>query len=438
VDITFDIEKGAPVTIERVDISGNTKTIDKVIRREIKVKEQGLYSATDIKRSVYNLNRLGFFENVEVGDRPGSEENTTILDFNVKEQSTMRQFNLGVGYSSTEKVFFSVSVDWDNFLGRGQNMAVQSYFGDTTTQFSFKFIEPWLFDIPLTAGFSAYKWTKDYDYYDKDSVGGTLSASYPFFSEDMRLFGSYSYDRGTLKNISEEASSTVWALSGANTTSSVTLGVTYDTRNSIIHPTRGQDHLLSVEYAGLGGDIGYTKLSAEAGWYIPLIGPLVGFIHGKAGYIIENPDKWLPDYERYYLGGINSIRGFDWRDVHLYDGDGAAVGGRQMLQANVELQWHIMPSQGVLALAFFDTGQTFDADYYFNRYDTGAVDEDGNAIYHGADRAGFDVGQFRKTAGFGIRWRTGMGPIRIEYGWLLDRREGEESGQFEFSMSTAF
>jgi outer membrane protein insertion porin family len=254
----------------------------------------------------------------------------------------------------------------------------------------------------------------------------------------MRLFGNYSFDRGTLENISGEASSTVWALAGTNTTSSIILGVAYDTRDSIIHPTRGQDHLLSVEYAGLGGDIGFTKFTAEAGWYIPLFGPFVGFIHGRAGHIVENRNKWLPDYERYYLGGINSIRGFDWRDVHLYDEDGAAVGGRRMLQANVELQWHIMPSQGVMALAFFDTGQVFDHDYYYNRYDSGNMDDNGNTIFYGGDRAGFDFGQFRETAGFGIRWRTGMGPIRLEYGWLLDRKEGEESGQFEFSMSTAF
>jgi outer membrane protein assembly factor BamA len=97
-----------------------------------------------------------------------------------------------------------------------------------------------------------------------------------------------------------------------------------------------------------------------------------------------------------------------------------------------------MPSQGVMALIFFDTGQVFDDEYYFDQYDTGEVDENGAPIYEGRNRADFDFSRFRKTAGFGIRWRTAMGPIRLEYGWLLDRKDGEESGQFEFSMSTAF
>jgi len=343
-----------------------------------------------------------------------------------------------MGYSSYENLFFTTSVSQNNFLGKGQSVSLQAQVGSSTQQIMLKYIEPYTFDIPLTMGYSIYNWTRDYDYYDKTSLGGAISASYPFFSEDMRLFGNYSYDRATIEDIYSDASATIWALEGTNTTSSVTVGATYDTRDKIYNATKGQDHLLSVEYAGLGGTVGFTKLTLETSWYIPLFGPFVGLIHGEAGHIIKHPNKSLPDYERYHLGGINSLRGFDYYDVILYDAAGAAVGGKDMVQANVELQWHILPTQGVLALLFFDTGQVFDDDFYFERQDTGEVDEYGYSKYKGVNPASFDFAAFRETAGFGIRWLSPMGPIRIEYGWLLDRREGEDSGKFEFSMSQAF
>ncbi len=433
VDIIFDIQKGAQVYYERITISGNTKTKDKVIRRELKVQEGGLSNGSDLKRSKKNLDRLDFFEEVKVTDKPGSADNTVDLDFNVKEKAT-GTFSFGTGYSSYENLFFTTSVSQADFLGGGDTVSLQAQVGGTTKQIMFKYIKPWTFEIPLTTGYSLYRWTREYDYYDKDSRGGYVSASYPFFSEDMRLFASYAYDRATIDN-----TYTLYAsLAGTNTTSSITVGATYDTRDLTFNATKGQDHLLSVEYAGLGGNVGFTKFTGKAGWYIPLFGPFVGFLHAEGGYILKNPNKTLPDYERYYLGGIDSLRGFDYYDVHLYDANGLTVGGKQMLQGNAEFQWHIMPTQGVIALIFFDTGQVFDDDYYFRREDTGTVDSNGYTVYKGVDRASFDFSQFRKTAGFGIRWKSPMGPIRIEYGWKLDRREGEDSGQFEFSMSSAF
>jgi outer membrane protein insertion porin family len=436
VDIIFNIDKGEQVFFEKINISGNTRTRDKVIRRELRVQEGGLYSGSALARSVKNLNRLDYFEEVNVNDYKGSEDNKVVLDFEVKEKAT-GTLSFGMGYSSYENLFFTTSVSQNNFLGKGQSVSLQAQVGSSTQQVMFKYIEPYTFDIPLTMGYTLYNWTREYDYYDKDSIGGGVSASYPFFSEDMRLFGNYSYDRASIEDIASDASDSIWALEGTNTTSSLTVGVTYDTRDKIYNATRGQDHLFSIEYAGLGGTVGFTKFTLEGSWYIPLFGPFVGLIHGEAGHIIENPDKTLPDYERYHLGGINSIRGFDYYDVHLYDANGAVVGGKDMLQANVELQWHILPTQGVLALLFFDAGQVFDDDYFFDRYEAGE-DEDGDTIYAGINPASFDFNAFRETAGFGIRWLSPMGPIRLEYGWLLDRKEGEDSGKFEFSMSSAF
>lgn len=184
-----------------------------------------------------------------------------------------------------------------------------------------------------------------------------------------------------------------------------------------------------------GGDIGFTKIVGEVGWYIPIFKWMVGFIHGKAGYVFENPEKALPDDELFYLGGINSVRGFDWREIRLVDENGASVGGMQQLQANLELQFPLMKSAGLLGVLFFDTGQVFDEDAYFLDL---VLDEDGLYEYRltGAD---FDLSRMRKTIGVGVRWNSPMGPIRIEYGYILDQKDTDNTtGQWEFTMGSAF
>ena len=326
MDLTLQIDKGEQVYFDRINITGNTKTRDNVIRRELKVKEQGLYSGVALKRSVKNLERLDFFEEVKTNSYKGPGDNTMILNVEVEEKPT-GNFTFGGGYSSIEHAFFTASIAQNNWLGKGQSLSAQMQIGDTTQQFNVKFIEPWLFDIPLAAGITAYNWTVDYDDYDYESMGASLSASYPFFNEDLRLFANYGYDIGKVSWYSSDASAGILDLTSSNVTSSLTLGVSYDTRDKIVNATRGQDHRFSVEYAGLGGDIGFTKFLGEVSFYIPIFKWLVGFIHGEAGYVIKNEEKILPDYERFYLGGINSVRGFDWRGTSPLGRGRACSGG---------------------------------------------------------------------------------------------------------------
>lgn len=440
-DITFMLEKGEQVYFDKINISGNKKTRDNVIRRELKVKEQGLYSGADLDRSVRNLDRLDFFEEVKVNTYKGPGNNTMVLNLEVEEKPT-GNFMFGGGYSSIERAFFSASIAQNNWRGKGQSLSAQMQLGSYTQQFNVKFIEPWLFDIPLIAGVTLYNWTMDYDEYDKESMGGTISASYPFFNEDLRLYTNYSYDIGKLTFVSGDAADeTLDLYQETNITSSITFGTVFDTRDKIINPTRGQNHRLSVEYAGLAGDVGFTKISGQVGWYIPIFDWLIGFIHGEAGYIIENSNKILPDYERFRLGGINSIRGFDWRELHLYkfnsNGSLASVGGNQMLQANFELQIPVMKSAGLLGILFFDTGQVFDEDAYFADEIPG---ENGAPSTFTWTEADFDFSRMRRSIGVGVRWNApGFGPIRIEYGYILDQKEIDSTGgQLEFSMGAAF
>jgi outer membrane protein insertion porin family len=305
------------------------------------------------------------------------------------------------------------SISQRNLFGLGQILRLRAEVGGVTTRFTLSFTEPWLFDIPLSAGFDLYNWERDYDTYDKDSTGGALRFGYPVF-DYTRAYLSYRYDLSEVTDVEEDAAREIRELEGELATSSVTASLRYDSRDRAFNPTEGGSHSLSVEYAGLGGDIAFTKVLADAGQYFPLFWDTVGFLHAEGGWVTENSGGILPDYEKFYLGGINSLRGFDWRDVSLFDEEGAKVGGFKYVQFNAEMIVPLIKDAGLVGVLFFDTGNVFDDD----------------------EEIEFD--QLRESAGFGFRWYSPMGPIRIEYGYILDRQEGEDSGRWEFSMGSAF
>ncbi|MFP4306620.1 MAG: outer membrane protein assembly factor BamA [Desulfococcaceae bacterium] len=412
VDLTFQIDKGRQVYFERIQISGNTKTRDKVIRRELRVVEGGLFSGRDIQRGLRNLRRLDFFEDIKVNTRPGAAEDRMLLDIDVTEKPT-GTFSFGGGFSSTEGVFGMASISQRNLFGLGQILRLRAEVGGITTRFTLGFTEPWLFDVPLSAGFDLYNWERDYDTYDKDSTGGAVRFGYPVF-DFTRAFLSYRYDLSEVTDVDEDAAREVRELEGELATSSLTASLRYDSRDRAFNPTEGGIHSVSVEYAGLGGDIAFTKVLAETGQYFPLFWETVGFLHGEGGWVTENSGGILPDYEKFYLGGINSLRGFDWRDVSLEDEEGAEIGGFKYIQFNAEFIFPLIQDAGLVGLLFYDTGNVFDDD----------------------EEIKFD--RLRQSAGFGFRWYSPMGPIRIEYGFILDREEDEESGRWEFSMGSSF
>lgn len=425
VSVTYTLTKGQQVYIDKIIISGNTKTRDKVIRRELDVQEQGLFSGARLKRSIRNLYRLNFFKDVKVDTVKGDKPDSMILKIHVKEKPT-GSISFGGGYSSVENLFVMASISQKNFLGRGESMTLRTQLGGTTKELLLDFTEPWLFDIPLALSVNAYKWSTDYDQYTRDSMGGGFQLSYPIFT-DTRIFGGYSFDVGKIQDLQNDAPLDIKQLAGTFVTSSVTTGLTYDSRDRIIHPSIGWNDKLSLEYAGIGGDIGYTKIIGELGYYHPLFWDLVGHVHFKTGVINQNANMTLPDYEKFYLGGPNSIRGFDWRDIHLWsppvDDDNnpntppvrVAVGGGAMVQANLECIFPIAKSAGILGVVFYDTGNVF------NNF------------------SDIRLSDLRETAGLGIRWYSPMGPIRLAYGFVLDPKPGDSGhGRFEFSMGSAF
>jgi len=413
VNITFDINKGKQVYFEEITISGNSKTRDKVIRRQLQVYEQELYSGRRLKRSVRNLYRLDFFEDIKVNTVKGSDEDKMRLLIDVKEKDT-GAFSFGAGFGNVENLFLTASISERNLFGRGQVLALKGQVGTKTQRYTLSFTEPWLFDIPLSAGADVYSWNYSYPDYDKDSLGGQLRLGYPIF-DYTRANLSYNYDIANIKNISDDASNSIKSDAGENIKSSVTSLIKYDSRDQLFHPTEGSLDSIEYEFAGLGGNVGFNKIIGETGWYYPLLWQTVGVLHGRAGWVKELQGKTLPDYEKFYMVGIDALRGFERDDLCPRDDSGACIGGNKFVQFNAEIRFPIAPKLGAYGVFFFDTG-----DIYTN-------DEQ------------IDLGNLRESAGCGFRWLSHMGPVRLEYGWILDPEPTDHgAGSWEFSMASAF
>lgn len=418
-DVTYLINKGPPVYFEKIIITGNTKTRDKVIRRELKVYEQELFSGKRLRRGIRNLYRLDFFEDIRANTTKGTADDKMTLKIDVTEKPT-GAFSFGAGYSSMDQVFVVVSIAQRNLFGRAQVLNLRAQLGGTSSRYTLSFTEPWLFDIPLSGGFDVYNAIRDYDTYDKDSIGGTIRFSYPVF-DYTRVYLSYNYDKSEINNLTDDASSEIEEWEGESVGHTLTTVLRRDSRDRIFNPTEGSDNSITVKHAGapFGGDIGFTKYIADSGWYFPLFWDTVGLLHGRTGYIHEDAVGEVPTWERFYLGGMNSVRGYSWREISPKDPDtGDEIGGEKMVQFNVELIIPIVRKAGLMGVLFYDTG---------NAYDNG---ED------------IDLSDLRKSVGFGVRWYSPLGPMRLEYGYILEtdsRGDGEKGdGGWEFTMGMAF
>jgi outer membrane protein insertion porin family len=415
VDIVFDIQKGNQVYFEEIIISGNTKTRDKVIRRELRVYEQELFSSQRLKRSIRNLYRLDFFEDVKVDTSKGSADDKMVLKIGVTEKST-GSFSFGAGYGNEEKLYGIASIAERNLFGRGQKLELKGILGAKTQNINLSFTEPYIYDIPLTGTVNFYNWKYDYDTYDKDSWGTSISLSYPLMDFTRGIL-SYVYDWANITSITSDAPDSIKDLKGENIKSSISPKLRYDSRDNTFVATEGSRHELSYEYAGLGGDIGFMKYIAETVWYFPLFWEFVLAPHAKGGYVNKTKDKKLPDYEKFYLGGIGSLRGFERDDLAPKDSDGNSVGGDKFVQFNLDLTFPIVKEQGVYAELFFDTGK----------------------VYSDNEDIELKPGDLRQSAGLGIRWMSPMGPIRLEYGFILDPEKSDHGpGNWEFSMASAW
>ncbi|WP_321492830.1 outer membrane protein assembly factor BamA [uncultured Desulfobacter sp.] len=416
VDIRFDISKGPLVYFNRIIISGNNKTRDKVIRRELAFDEQDLYSMKKIQRSNRNLMFKDYFQKFDIKPVETKEENRRDVLISVEEKST-GAFTFGGGFSSDDGPFGQFAIEERNLFGKGQTAKFTVRMSGQNALYNIGFTEPWLFDKPISAGFDIYKFENEYDYYDKNAMGLTLRAASRRYFDYTTIGLIYNIEKFDIEAV-ETAYTTV--TEGSYLTSSITPYISFDSRNHSFLPTRGMYHKLSVEYAGefLGGEIDFTKYLLESAVFFPLFWKFSTGIYAKGGYLDDRTDGDPDiDWERFYLGGINSIRGFDDTDINGTRGSSSIeVGGEKYCQFNIELIFPIAEEQAVYGVLFYDRGDVY-------RY--------GENI---------DLGDQFSSSGFELRWNSPMGPIRLAYGIVIDGKDVKScgDGQFDFSIGAFF
>lgn len=414
VDITFDIRKGPKVYFERIEITGNVKTRDKVIRRELRVFEQELFSATKLKESMRNLRRLEYFEDVNFSTTPGSAPDRMNLKISVKERPT-GTFGVGAGYSTQDRLVGMIEISQTNLFGRGQQLKAQGIIGAISSRFRLSFTEPYLFDRPLAFGIDAFNWEREFDEYTRKSRGGSIRLSHPLRWKYTRLYGAYRFEHVSLSDLRPTTSQVIQEAATIKNTSAVSLSLRRDSRDALFMPTRGSDNSIAVELAGLGGDVAFARYILESGWYFPFWWGTVWVAHGRLGYVDRLSWGKLPAYEKFYLGGIDSIRGFNFADISPRDPrTKERIGGDSFAQLNLEYRWPLpyLKKFGLMGTVFFDAG---------NVYGSHAV-----------------MPVLRTSAGFGIRWFSPMGPLRVEWGRNLSPKPWERSSVWEFTVGGTF
>jgi outer membrane protein insertion porin family len=428
VDMTFDVEKGELVTIERINIAGNPKTRDKVIRREVRVTEGGLYNSSGLKRSKQNLMNLGFFEEANVATAKGSASNKLNVNVDVKEKPT-GTFSIGGGYSSLDKFIAQGSVQQANFLGLGLKANLSASLGGVSQTYALGLTDPHFMDTKWTLGGDIYRSEREYTDYSRKLSGADIKGGYPI-SDSIGTFMMYKYE---IKNIYKpSAQYLAYHLTdpgnyplGETTTSSVFSSVSHNNTDYRMDPSIGFIDSLSAEYAGLGGDNKFARFITDHTYFHPLYKKLIASTKLTLGYIAEVGPP-IPIDEKFYLGGIGSLRGYQSRTVSpirttlLKDINGnntssrIYLGGEKELFGNIELTFPLLPEAGLKGVVFFDYGNSFT--------------ETSKAF------------PLLTSYGGGIRWSSPIGPLRLEYGIPLNPRTGidSKSGRLEFSIGSMF
>lgn len=421
-DINFVIDQGRKVFIERINITGNTITRDKVIRRELKVVENSLYNEGLVRLSKRKLEQLGYFETVEISTPRGSSDDKLVLNINVKEKPT-GTFSVGAGFSSSESFLFTASVSKNNFLGLGISGSINAEISGRRQQFSFQVTDPYLFDTNWILQANGFRITSDFNDFRRKSFGGEIDLG-------RRIFDFSSFSIGyRIEDVKLDDFDLIvpefFKQNADGLTSSLVFQFQRDTRNNPIITTKGLYSNLSVEYAGngLGGDVDFLRITANQRVYIPLWKNSVLKFQGRVGYIKSLDDEPVPLFERFFTGGINSLRGYEFRSVGpsvtIPDGitgkdEEFVYGGNKLLLFNLEYEFPIYDAAGFRGVVFVDAGNTF------------AEDEDLNPL------------KLRADAGAGIRWLSPFGPLRFEWGFPFKRKEGEKRSVFNFTIGSFF
>ena len=417
IDLMLDIEQGPQVSVERINITGNTKTRDKVIRREMRLIEGDLFNATSLKRSKARINNLGYFEAVDVSTSSGSDQSLMNVDVNVAERST-GTFSVGAGYSSVDGVVAQGSITQENFLGRGWKLNLAASIGGTSTTYQLGLTDPYFLDTRWTLGVELYQTEREWTDFSRRSRGFAVKAGHPI-GEYSRLLASYRLEFKDIYDVSFFASDNIKDQEGTSTASSITTSYSYNTTDNRLDPSSGTDLTATWEFAGIGGTEKYSKYILDARHFWPWIWGTVFAAHGQVGYVHSLNSDDVPIDEKFFIGGIYSIRGFESREVGPRDEFGDFIGGETEAYFNFEYIFPLYEALSIKGVTFFDVGNAWSSDDVWGEDDTAFA-------------------SWRYSTGLGIRWLSPLGPMRFEYGWNLDVRDYEDDGKFDFMIGRFF
>lgn len=436
VDVTFNISEGQRVYIDRINVVGNTRTIDPVIRREMMLTEGDAFNRTLIERSRNNLRALGFFKDVTIEEVRGSAPDRTVVNVKVEEQPT-GELSVGAGFSSVDSFVVNLGITERNFRGRGQNVVARAEWGSLRQQLDFRFTEPRFLGRDVGAGFDLFH--SRYDFQDESSfdyrsTGAGLRLSFPingytrlstrYFIKDDEIIvptGYCSTGGAGSRALCDQAGASL------NSSAGYTLGI--DRRNDPVRPTRGWTGTIRQDFAGLGGDVNYVKTEVESSVFYGITPAWIVSVNGSVGYVAGWSGDSVRINDRFFKGG-NSFRGFENagmgpRDLTTND----ALGGNFYVVGTVELTVpNFLPdTYGIKTSLFTDVGTLGVLD---DRYTlTSAGLQDANIV---------DDLSLRAASGVSIHWKSPMGPIRFDLSKVWSKEDYDRTESFRFSTSTQF
>ncbi|MCB1721846.1 MAG: outer membrane protein assembly factor BamA [Alphaproteobacteria bacterium] len=421
VDLVFNIDETPRVFVERIEVNGNMRTLDKVVRREFELVEGYPFNKSKLAKSEQNIRNLDFFETAEVTTKPGSAPDKTVVEVDVSEKST-GELSIGAGFSTNDGPLADFRIRERNLLGKGQDLSLATVVAGKRTEFDVSFTEPYFLDRDVSAGFSAFHMTRDYQdesSYDQRRTGGGVHMGYPL-SERWRQGLRYRMERNEITDVQSDASRFIRGQEGKRDTSALSQSLTYDSRDSTIFPTEGLLYWLNAEVAGLGGDAKYVSGKTGVSYYYPVFDQVVLNAMAETGIIEGYSDTDVQINERYYLGG-STLRGFESAGVGPRDlTTGDALGGQVFYRGTLESSFPIgLPSElGISGHVFGDVGTLTE------------LDDNGPEIQ--------DEASLRASLGFGLSWRSPFGPVRADFAVPVSKEDFDQEEHFRFTFGTRF
>ena len=418
--LTFNIAEGQRVFVDRINITGNTRTEDEVIRREFRIDEGDAFNAAKIRASRRNVENLNYFSKVDIQTEPNPNDDSKVdINVNVEEKST-GAFNVGVGYSTVNGALFRAGIAENNFQGKGQKLSADVAVSQRTSEYDLSFTEPYFMGRRLSAGIDLFRTEEDYQdegSYDSESTGGRLRLGWNY-TDDFAQYLRYTLKEDKISNVDRNASIYIKEEEGRYSNSSIGQTMVYDKRDSAINPKEGYYLSFGNDVAGLGGDEKYLKFDGKAYKYFTLADYYTFKLFINGGYITGYGDENVRLSNRYYLGG-STLRGFEFAGIGARDKfTKDALGGNWMIYSGAEMSFPVgLDEVGVRGRTFVDMGIL------------GKPDDINEDYVEYSDTP-------RVAAGFGFQWQSPMGQIDVDLAFPIVKEDYDETEVFRLNFGS--